>query len=790
MWQDTRFAWRMLAKTPGFTTIAVLCLALGIGANSTVFSLIDGMSMRPLPVRNPAELVHLFLATDRDPLGELSYPDYLEFHDHAQTLAGLAVTQRRGPILTGNGFAESTMSNVVSENYFTVLGINAQLGRVFTERDKDSGPVVVMSHNLWQRRFGADPSIVGKAVRLGRAYTVIGVAPGGFRGVEPWIDTDFWIPMSFWDSSPDGERSQRRWRSFAAIGRLRPEVPVEQSRSEIAGIARNLERSYPEFNRGRRGVLYSALEFKLRRAGYASGVLMGIVALVVLIACANVANLLLARAGVRSREIGLRVALGAKRSRLVRQLLTESALIAVLGAVAGLLLAVWAIQLLPAAVNPPGDATTHYEFRMDSRVLAFTFSLSLVTVLIFGLFPAWRASDHRHCKGQTRPHTLLVIGQLALSIVLLTGAGLLIRSFSNSLHMNLGFERKNVLVAAVSPPDAGQAQGREFYRQLIERVRARPGVREVTLALRPPLWGSEGGTAQGVEIPGRQLSAGEFTPQVKFNIVDRNYFRTLGIPLLKGRDFDGHDGPGTPKVVIVSETMARRFWPGEDPVGRFIHTMDNPAGVDRQVIGVVGDARINSVQETAESYFYLPHTQSNRGMLLLAETTGDPLKLADIVRAEVVALDSSVPVLDVSTLGLLIRASTFEQETAVTVAGALGAIGLFLAAVGLYGVISYTVVQRTREIGIRMALGAQYSEAMALILRQGLCLATIGTGIGLIGALATTRLLEKSLYGVSPYDPLTFACVAALMLAVALAASYIPARRATKVDPVAALRCD
>ena len=800
MLQDIRFAWRMLAKSPGFTAVAVLCLALGVGANSTIFSLVDGMWLRPLPVRDPGSLVYLSLATDRDPLGDLSYPDYQDFRDQAKTLAGLTVTQRRGPILSGDGFAESTMSNVVSEDYFTVLGVNAQLGRVFTGRDKDSGPVVVMSHSLWQRRFGGDPGIVGKTVRLGRAYTVIGIAPKGFRGVEQWIDSDFWIPMSSWDPSVDGERAQRGWHSFAAMGRLRPGVTLKQARAEIEGIARNLERAYPQFNKGRRGVLYPALEYQIRSAGYQGGVLMGIVALVLLIACANVANLLLARAGVRAREIGVRLAMGGRRSRLVRQLLTESAVIAFLAAAAGLLLAVWLIQLLPAVVTPPGDTYTHYQFRVDYRVLVFTLAVSLFTVLAFGLFPAWRASrpdlvsvlkgdgsDPSRPGGRIRPRSLLVIGQVAVSMILLTGAGLLVRTFIHSLHVDLGFQRKNLLVADVSPPYR-PARAREFYRQLLERMRALPGVREATLARRPPLWGSEGGMAQGIEIPGRQLAPGEPNPPVKFNIVGQNYFRTLGIPLLRGRDFDMRDGLDSPRVMIVSEIMARRFWPDEDPVGKIVHAADDPAGVNRQIVGVVGDARINSIQEEPEPYFYLPFAQSGWDMKLLAETTADPLRLANQLRAEVAALDNRVPVLSISTLGLVIRSSIYTEQMAATVVGALGAMGLFLAVIGLYAVISYAVVQRTREIGIRMALGAQRRDALRLVLGHGVRLVAIGIAAGLAGALAATQLLAKMLYGVSPRDPVTFACVAALMAVVALAASYIPARRATKIDPMRALR--
>lgn len=797
--QDFRFALRMLAKAPGFTAVAVLCLALGIGANSTAFSLIDGMWMRPLPVEKPGELVYLFEATGDENFGEVSYPEYEEF-SHARSLAGLAVSQRRGPTLTGAGFAESTMSDVVSETYFTVLGVNAQLGRVFTAHDTGGEPVVVMSHNMWQRRFGGDPGIVGKAIRLGRAYTVIGIAPKGFRGTDPWVDCDFWIPMSSWSPEPDGEQTERAFHSFSAVGRLRPGVTLEQARAEIRGIAANLERAFPQFDKGRRGVLYSALEYKVRSGGFMAEILLSVVGVVLLIACANVANLLLARAGSRAHEIGVRVALGAKRSRLVRQLLTESAVIAAMGTAAGLILADGLIQVLPAIIVPPGSTHTKYAFRLDFRVLAVTLAVSLATVLAFGLFPALRASRPdvssviKGVVGQGRslrwpqPRNLLVIAQVALSMILLTAAGLLIRTFVYSMHSDLGFQRKDLLVAEV------EAQGelpqiREFYRQLEDRVRSYPSVLQVTLAMRPPLWGSEGGSARNVGIPRRPLAPGQMNPRVKSDIIGENYFRTLGIPLLRGRDFDAHDGPDAPKVVIVSERMARRFWPNEDALGRFLYFGNDPRGPQRQVIGVAGDAHINSVQEEPEPYVYVPYAQTNREtIMLLAETKGDPLRLVPQFRADVASLDKGAPLLAISTLGLVVRASAFEQQTAATVIGILGALALFLAAIGLYGIMAYSTVRRTREIGIRMALGAARADALHLVLREGLRLAAAGIALGFAGALALTRGLTKMLYGVSPRDPVTLLSVALLMLAVALIATFIPARRATRVDPLVALR--
>ncbi|MBL8234711.1 MAG: ABC transporter permease, partial [Bryobacterales bacterium] len=603
---DFRFAARMLAKSPGFTTVSVLCLAIGIGANSTIFSLVDGYWTRPLPVRDPGGLVYLSTATPRSARAALSYAEFLDYQSQAQAFTGLIATERRGPILTGDGFAESTMSNVVSENYFGVLGVEPQIGRVFTADDANTGNrVVVMSHNLWRRRFGGDPGIIGRSVRLNGSYLVIGVAPEGFRGTELWQDSDFWIPMSSWDPSGE-ERSSREYRSQTVLGRLRPGVSIQAARADVAGIAANLERAYPKFNQGCRAVLATATEHLFQSTSYVPFILLGIVALVLMIACANLANLLLARAGSRSREIGVRLAMGASRGRLVSQLMAESVLLGTLGAAVGLLLAMWLISMLPVVIVPPANNYLHMDFRLDHRVLAFTLVTSLVTIFLFGLTPALSASRTdlvsvlkgegwaKTRQGAVKPRSVLVVVQMALSMVLLVGAGLLVRTFLYSMTLDLGFERRDVLVANIAPP-YGAARSRAFYQQLMERLHGLAAIREATLALRAPLSGSGGGLAEQVTIPGRPGQPGDSVSRIKYTVVDLNYFRTLGIGLLRGRDFGAQDGPGNAAVAVINETMSRRFWPGEDPVGKTIRLAGQSPASTRTIIGVVRDTRINSI---------------------------------------------------------------------------------------------------------------------------------------------------------------------------------------------------
>jgi len=793
-WRDLRFAARTLAKSRGFLAVAVFCLALGIGANSTMFSLVDAIWMRPLPVRDPAGLVYLNTSTSRGGLGPLSYAEFLDYRKQAGSFSGLLATERRGPILSGEGYTEATMSNVVSENYFTVLGVGARIGRVFTDADATAGRrIAVMSYNLWQRRFGGDPSVVGRTLRLSGWYQVIGVAPKGFRGTELWVDSDFWIPMSSWDPSGT-EQSSRDSRSQEVMGRLRAGVSMDRARGEVAAVAGRLEQSYPKYNRDCRGVLMTAGEYLNRRMHGMPYLLLGIVALVLLIACADLANLLLARAGSRAHEIAVRLAMGASRGRLVRQLMAESVLICALGTGAGLLLAYWLISLLPAVIIPAANNYIHLDFRMDHRLLAFTLVTSVVTAFVFGLAPALRASRPdliETIKGgsaaesgrRSRVHarSALVVVQVALSMILLTGSGLLIRTFIYSMNLDLGFERRDLLVADVLSPYGG-ARSHAFYRQLLDRARAIPGMGETTLALRAPLSGSGGGLAREVEIAERTAE------RVKCTAIDWNYFRTLEIRLLRGRGFDAHDVADSLPVVEVNETMARRFWPNDDPVGRTIRLADEP-GRERTVVGVVADARVNSVVEEPAPYFYLPFEQTRYGQLyLIAATRTDPLRLAKPLRAEVAAVDKQASVLEVTTMKMLVRSQLYEQQVAATVVGALGAIGLLLAAMGLYGLISHWVTRRTREIGIRMALGAQPSNAVAMVLRQSLALVMTGAAIGVTGSIIAMPLLKTMIFGVSVLDPATFIAVVALMLLVAAVATFVPARRATRIEPTVALR--
>jgi predicted permease len=785
--RDLRFAARMLAKAPGFAAVSVLCLALGIGVNSTVFSLVDGYWTRPLPVRNPQELVHLFTATPRDAQTSVSYAEFLDYQSRAKSFSGLLATERRGGILVGDGFTDAVQSNVVSESYFQVLGVGAQAGRVFTPADAAGGRVLVMSHNLWQRRFGGDRSIVGRTIRINGLYTVIGIAPPEFRGVEQWRDSDVWIPMTSWDPSGT-EAASRAYRSNTVMGRLAPGVSLEAARAELAGISAQLERTWPQFNKGCRAVLLTDAErLHKNKLPY---ILMGIVGLVLLIACFNVAGLLLARASSRSHEIGLRLALGASRFRLVGQLMAESALIGAMGTAAGLLLARALISLAPAVIIPSAAAPyLKFQFRLDERVLAFTLLASLITVFVFGLVPALRASQSvSRAPRRARSRQVLVVVQMVLSIVLLASAGLLVRTFVYCMNLDPGFTRGNVLVADISPPyDA--AGSRAFYEKLLDRARGMPGVLEATLALRAPLSGSGGGMAQNLTISGHVPQPGDTPPRVKYTAIGLNYFRTLGISLARGRDFDSHDQPDAARVMIVNFTMARQFWPNEDALGKTARLASDPPNTERTVVGVVSDTRINSIEERAQPYFYLPFAQSRfSSMNLIARTSVDPVQMARQVRAEVAAIDPGVPVLEITSMKLLLKSSLYESQVSATVVGSLGLVGLLLAAIGLYGVVSYTVAERTREIGIRMALGAQQSDAMTLILRQALTLTVIGTALGLVCTFYATQVLREMLFGVSLHDPLTFGAVIALMLAVALVASYVPARRATKVDPVVSLR--
>ncbi len=772
--QDLRYACRTMRRSPGLTLAAVVSLALGIGADTAIFSVMDGLWFRPLAVRDPGSLVRVFTASERQTRGDTSYLDYLDYRQ-ADTLAGLAASERRGPMLGVDGVTESAWSDIVSDNYFSVVGVQAALGRVFVEQPRPED-VLVISYSYWQRRFGGDPAVVGRVVQLkGRSFMVIGVAPKEFRGTELWTDMDAWIPMSAW-----GETQDRDSRGFTVVGRLRAGATLAQVRAELSGIASNLARAYPKTNKDCDAIVMSAFEYQFVRAGDTGLMLAVTLAMLLLIACANVANLLLARGEARRSEIAVRLAIGCGRARLVRQLMTESLLLAFLGAGAGLLLATWLIRVFPTLLP-----NVHLLFRLDHRVLLFTLGATVVSGLLFGLVPALRASrpDLVPALRAFAPRDGLVVAQMALSLVLLTGAGLLLRSFLYCLHLDLGFARKSALIVRLDP-GLPETQARVFYDQLLERARALPGVKQAGLARRVPLWPSEDGLAREVSVPGYQFADGETTFACKFTTVGDNYFRTMGIPLVRGREFDGRDNAAGLPVAIINETMARRFWPEEDPVGTIIQV----GRTSRQVVGVVKDVKVNWVLEAPMPYFYLPFGQDfSYTMSLVVETSGDPLALANPIKSEVRAL-ARIPTPEMDTLDSLVDRSTLEKKGMAWLVGMLGVVGVLLTAAGLYGVMSYLVARRTREIGIRMALGACEWHALTLILRRALGLAAVGVAIGIAGALAASRLLSSLVVGVSPRDPATLASTCALLVAVAVAACLPPARRAARIEPMEALR--
>jgi macrolide transport system ATP-binding/permease protein len=821
MFQDLRYGSRMLLKNPGFTLIAVLTLGLGIGANTAIFSLTNALLLQTLPVPQPEQLVTV---SRGDGMGEpLSYPDFVSLRARNEALSGLAASHF-AELSFGNGSrSEVVRGELVSSDYFDVLRVRPVLGRGFLpeeERTLGTHPVVVLSHSFWQSRFNGDPQIIDRVITLNRQqYTVVGIAPAGFNGMMEMLPSALWLPLTMLPQVRpvfQSSLSNRFEQIFAAIGRLKPGISVAQAQAALETINRQLELAEPPPTTRQRNANQDhslklahpqgiGLPHLRRRAQIAATLLFVVVSIVLLIACANVANLLLTRATARRKEIAVRLALGASRFRLVRQMLTESALLGLLGAGVGLLLAYWINRALMALKPPvPGAVGFNLELRLDASVLGFTLLLALLVSLLFGLVPALAASkpdvvsalkDETGAAAQRRRFNLrnaLVIGQLAVSLVLLIAAGLFIRSLQQMQKVDPGFQTENRLALSfnLEPEGYDEAKGREFARQLPERMRALPGVQAATMANYLPLGFMK--LTEDVTIDGRATPPEARNLNVAAQLIGLDYFRTLGTPLLRGRDFTPQDAANAPAVAIINETLARSFFPNEDPIGKRLRFGDPASNAQPcEIVGIVKDTLIQLNNQRLRGITYRPLAQQHsQRVTLVVHTAGNPQALFAAVRREVQALDENIPAHEIKTLEEFIAFTFWPMQMGAQLVGAFGLLGLLLASVGLYGVMSYAVAARTREIGVRMALGAERRDVLRLIVGQGLVLTLFGTGVGLALAFAMTRVLQKFLFGVGATDPLTFFGVALLLTLVALLACWLPARRATRVDPLIALRHD
>ncbi len=813
---DLRYAVRSLQKSPGFTAVAVLTLALGIGANSTIFSFINGVLLRPpAGVADPSRGVGIYTSDfSSGPFGTSSFPDFEAIKAERSVFSGVAVYDLRPLALAVGDEAEMIIGQTVSGDFFPLLGAAPSAGRLLGPGDArvpGAEAVAVLSYGLWQRRFGGDAQIVGRDIRLnGHAFRVVGVAREGFGGLVRGIVADVWIPVTMipvLDPTSDDLTSLGS-RGFLMVARLRPGVTLAKAQARLTALARARFEQFPDWWRtvsgeGRQLTVLPESETRVppRGRGIAVGaaaLLMTAVGLVLLIACANIANLLLARASRRRREIALRISLGASRAQLIRHLLTESLVLAVLGAGAGLLLAQWLTGAAGAVRLPMLRGPIRLDSGLDARVLGFTGLLVVVTGVAFGLVPAVRASRPdlvAELKGEATAargrwfslRNTLVVAQVAVSLLLLVGAGLFLRSLGRAEAVDPGFDPANTVLMTFDLESNGfsEAQGRGFYDQLLERARALPGVELATLAQRVPL--SDCCDRRGTTIEGYAPRPGEST-EINSNLVGADYFRTLRIPLLQGRDFTPQDRVGAPLVAIVNQAFARRYWPGQDPLGKRL-SFRGLEGPFAEVVGVVRDGKYRSLGEDPLPFLYVPFAQLYRSpMTLYVRTAGDPRELLPSLRAEVKALALGLPIINPTTLEDAAAVALLPHRLGAVLLGVLGGLAAVLAMLGLYGVLAYSVAQRTREFGIRGALGADRRRLVAQVIGEGMLLSGTGAAVGLVLAAAATRLVRGFLFGVSPLDPAAFGAVAVLLAGVALAAGYVPARRATRVSPMEALR--
>jgi putative ABC transport system permease protein len=795
--RDIRYGVRSLLKRPGFTAIALIALALGIGANTAIFSLVNAVLLRPLPYSDPAQLVMVWENHQGrgGPEREwLSPPDFEDWRSQNRVFTNLSAMNNWGPTLTGRNEPEPLVGAAVSHDMFALLGREPSMGRSFLAEEDQPGAanVVVLSNELWQRRFGSDREIIGKSISLNAdSYTVVGVMPAGFK--FPVIaNTELWRPLR----PTINPSCQRGCLVLRAIARLKSEASFEKARLEMSMIAQRLEGEYPESNSKVGATLVPLHEQLVGNMRRPLLVLLGAVGFVLLMACANVANLTLARAAAREKEIAIRAAMGASRGRVVRQLLTESCLIALVGGALGLLLAVWLLRLF-AGLAPPG-APGFDEIGIDRVVLGFTFGIAMLTGLIFGLVPAFHVSKPdlnnslKEGKGGAggadggRVRSALVIAEIALALMLLIGGGLLMKSFLLLQRVDPGFNPDHLLTVRLFPnrtqyPETEQI--RRFYGELLDRLKTLPGAQSVAAISTLPLSGNN--TDTGFTIEGRPEPPANQGPVAWFSSVSPDYFRTMDMRLVKGRVFTDRDNEKSPLVVIISETMARRYWPDEEPVGKRIGRADRW----REIVGVVKDVKHFGLDSDTPPSMYLPANQvPARGMTLVLKTAGDPMSIVPPLRTEIWSKDKNLAIAQVTTMNELMASSISQQRFILLLLGCFAALALVLAAIGTYGVMSYAVTQRTHEIGIRLALGARNLNVLWLVIKSGMTLAVIGAGIGLVGAFGLTRLMSSLLFSVTPTDSTTFIGVSLGLFVVALFACYLPARRATKVDPLIAIR--